>query len=135
VLGGPNLAMLAANARRGFGRLGSGRQWGSWVSRDELVSIVQFALTCQELTGPINAVSPCPVTNAEFTQTLARLLGCQPRFAIPAFLLRMMLGEMADALALASRRIIPKRLLDAGYTFRFPALEDALRHELASINH
>jgi uncharacterized protein (TIGR01777 family) len=133
VLGGPNLAMLAANLRRGFGRMGSGRQWCSWVSRDELASIIQFALLCQDLSGPINAVSPQPVRNVEFTEILARILGSKPRLAIPAFLLRFMLGEMADALALASRRIQPRRLLEAGYTFRFPELETALRHELGSI--
>ena len=134
VLGGPNLAMLTANARRGFGQLGSGRQWCSWISRDELVSIIDFALVCEAISVPINAVSPNPVTNAKFTATLARILGCKPRMAIPAFVMRLMAGEMADALALASRRIVPGRLLDAGYNFRFPDLETALRHELAEIH-
>jgi uncharacterized protein (TIGR01777 family) len=134
VLGGPNLAMLVANARRGFGRLGSGRQWCSWVSRDELASLIQFGLVCKDVSGPINAVSPNPVTNAEFTETLARILGCKPRFGIPAFLLRLMLGEMADALAIASRRIEPCKLLDAGYAFRYPDLQTALRHELAELH-
>jgi uncharacterized protein (TIGR01777 family) len=133
VLGGPNLAMLAANVRRGFGRLGSGRQWCSWVSRDELASIIHFGLVCESVCGPINAVSPNPATNIEFTETLARILGCKPRLGIPAFMMRLMLGEMADALALASRRIEPRRLLEAGYQFRYPVLETALRHELAII--
>ncbi len=133
VLGGPNLAALSANARHGFGRLGSGRQWCSWVARDELVSIIQFALQCEAVSGPINPVSPNPVTNAEFTETFARILGCKPRLAIPAFVLRLMLGEMADALALASRRIEPRRLLAAGYQFQFANLETALRHELAGM--
>jgi uncharacterized protein len=130
VLGGPNLAMLAANAQRGFGRLGSGRQWCSWVSRDELASIIHFCILCEAVCGPINAVSPNPVTNIEFTVTMARILDCTPRLAIPAFLMRLVLGEMADALALASRRIMPGKLLEAGYSFRFPELEPALRHEL-----
>ena len=134
VLGGPNLAMLAANARRGFGRLGSGRQWCSWVSRDELASIIHFGLVCEAVCGPINAVSPNPATNAEFTETFARILDCKPRLGIPAFVMRLMLGEMADALALASRRIEPRKLLDAGYSFRFPDLETALRHELAELH-
>ena len=133
VLGGPNLAQHVANLRRGFGRLGSGRQWCSWVSRDELASMIHFILVRQDVSGPINPVSPNPVTNTEFTETLARILGCKPRLAIPAFLLRLMLGEMADALALASRRIEPRRLLEAGYPFRFPDLESAFRHELAGI--
>ena len=134
VLGGSNLAMLAANARRGFGRLGSGRQWCSWVSRDDLTSMIHFGLGCEALSGPINAVSPNPVTNAEFTETFARILGCKPRLAIPAFVMRLMLGEMAGALALASRRMEPRRLLEAGYPFRYPDLEAALRHELAEIH-
>lgn len=133
VLGGPNLATTAANLRRGFGRMGSGRQWCSWVSRDELASIIHFVLVRQDVSGPINPVSPNPVTNTEFTETLARILGCKPPRAIPAFLLRLMLGEMADALALASRRVEPRRLLKAGYPFRFPDLESAFRHELARI--
>jgi uncharacterized protein (TIGR01777 family) len=130
VLGGANLAMLAANARRGFGRLGSGRQWCSWVSRNELANMIHFGLICPAVSGPINAVSPNPVTNAEFSETLARVLGCKSRMAIPAFLLRLMLGEMADALALASRRMQPCKLLAAGYQFHFPDIEGALRHEL-----
>ncbi len=133
VLGGPNLAMLATNIQHGFSRMGSGRQWCSWVSRDELASIIHFSLVCEALRGPINAVSPNPVTNIEFTETMARILDCMPRLAIPAFLMRLVLGEMADALALASRRIEPRRLLEAGYSFRFPVLESALRHELAGI--
>ncbi len=123
--------MLADNARRGFGRLGSGTQWCSWVSRDELANIVQFVLETESVTGPINVSSPQPVRNADFADTLARILGGKSRFSIPAFLLRMMAGEMADALALASRRMEPKRLIAAGYRFRFPELETALRHELA----
>jgi uncharacterized protein len=133
VLGGPNLAMLAANARRGFGRMGSGRQWCSWVSRDELASIIHFGLICEAVYEPINAVSPNPVTNAEFTETIARILDCKPGLGMPAFVMRLMMGEMADALALASRRIEPRKLLDAGYVFRFPDLETALRHEFAEL--
>lgn len=129
VLGGPNLETTAANLRRGVGRLGSGHQWCSWVSRDELTNIIHFLLIRQDVSGPINPVSPNPVTNAEFTATFARILGCKPRLAIPAFLLHLMLGEMADALVLASRRIEPRRLLAAGYTFQFADLETALRHE------
>ena len=133
VLGGPALAALAANAQRGFGRLGSGRQWSSWVARDELANIVHFVLETQSVTGPINACNPQPVRNADFVDTLARLLGSKPRFSIPEFMLRLMAGEMADALALASRRMEPKRLLAAGYEFCFPGLEIALRHELANL--
>jgi len=123
VLGGATL-------RRAMGRVGNGRQWSSWVSRDELASIVQHVLVTDELAGPVNPVSPNPVRNAEFAATLSRALGARPGLPIPAFLLRLIVGEMADALILASRRIEPRRLLATGYQFRFPDLEAALGHEL-----
>lgn len=121
-----------ANIRRITGRLGSGQQWSSWVARDELASIVQHVLVTDALVGPVNPVSPNPVRNAEFTTTLSRVLGSKPGLPMPAFLLRLMLGEMADALILASRRIEPRKLLATGYQFRFPLLEAALRHELGA---
>ena len=124
-------AVLGGDAlRRNMGRLGSGRQWSSWVSRDELVSIVNYVLVTDTLEGPVNPVSPNPVCNAEYAATLSRALGRKPGLPMPAFLLRLMLGEMAEALILASRRIAPRKLLAAGYQFRFPELEIALRHEL-----
>jgi uncharacterized protein (TIGR01777 family) len=129
VLGGANFRSMGAN----ISRLGSGRQWFSWVAREEMASIVQHALVTDALSGPVNAVSPNPVRNAEFFATLDRVLGRKPRLPMPAFLLRLMLGEMADALILASRRIEPRRLLETGYAFRFPELDVALRHELAAI--
>ena len=128
VLGGANL-------NRNMGRMGSGRQWASWVSRDELASIVAYALMNDTLSGPVNPVSPNPVSNAEFAETLSHALGRKPGPSMPAFLLRLMLGEMADALILASRRIIPARLLEAGYVFRFSELEVALTHELDKEAH
>jgi len=123
VLGGDSL-------RRSVGRMGNGQQWSSWVSRDELASIISFTLGTETLVGPVNPVSPNPVRNAEFTATVSRVLGRKPGLAMPAFLLRLMLGEMGEALILASRRMEPRKLLDAGYSFRFPELEAALRHEL-----
>jgi len=123
VLGGPAV-------RRNTGRIGIGRQWSSWVSRDELASIIQHILVTDALSGPVNPVSPNPVRNAEFATTLSRVLGRKPGLPIPAFVLRLLVGEMAEALILASRRIEPRRLVATGYKFRFPLLEDALRHEL-----
>jgi uncharacterized protein len=126
VLGGPNL-------KRNSGRLGSGRQWSSWVSRDELACIVEHVLLTGTLVGPLNPVSPNPVRNAEFSATASRVLGRRPGLPIPAFVLRLLMGEMADALLLASRRIEPRKLLASGYRFRYPQLEDALRHELEAL--
>jgi uncharacterized protein (TIGR01777 family) len=124
VLGGASL-------KRTIGRIGSGRQWASWVARDELAYIVEYVLTNDTLAGPVNPVSPNPVRNAEMAATLSRALGRRPGLPLPAFLLRLMLGEMAEALILASRRIMPGKLLAAGYQFHFADLSDALHHELA----
>jgi uncharacterized protein (TIGR01777 family) len=129
VLGGATLGSMFMNLRR----LGSGRQWFSWVARDEVASIVHHALVTDALDGPVNATSPNPVRNAEFFATLGRVLGRQPFVPMPAFLLQLILGQMADALILASRRIEPRRLLASGYEFRFPELEVALRRELDMI--
>ena len=119
-----------AAVRRNMGRMGNGKQWSSWVGRDELAAIINFIIENDSLTGPVNPVSPKPVRNAEMASTLSRVLGRKPGPSMPAFLLRIMLGEMAEALILASRRLIPGKLLAAGYQFRFPELEVALRHEL-----
>jgi uncharacterized protein len=122
--------MGGAGLKRNMGRIGSGRQWTSWVARDELASIIEFVLTTDTLSGPVNPVSPNPARNADFAATLSRVLGSKPGLPIPAFILRLMFGEMAEALIIASRRIEPRRLLAAGYPFRYPGLEEALRHEL-----
>jgi uncharacterized protein (TIGR01777 family) len=120
-----------ASIRRNMGHMGSGRQWASWVSRDELASIVQHVLVTDVLAGPVNPVSPHPVRNADMAATLSRALGRKPGLPMPALLLRLLIGEMAEALILASRRLEPRKLIATGYRFRFPELEAALRHELA----
>jgi uncharacterized protein len=119
-----------AAVQRSMGRMGNGRQWSSWVGRDELASIIDFVLTTDSLQGAVNPVSPNPLRNAEFAETHSRALGARPGMPMPAFLLRLMLGEMAEALILASRRMEPTKLLAAGYPFHFPLLADAVRHEL-----
>ena len=119
-----------AAVRRNMGRMGNGKQWSSWVGRDELAAIINFVIENDSLTGPVNPVSPNPVRNAEMAATLSRVLGRKPGPSMPAFLMRLMLGEMAEALILASRRLVPAKLLAAGYQFHFPELEVALRHEL-----
>jgi NAD dependent epimerase/dehydratase family enzyme len=123
VVGSPKL-------KRGTGRLGNGLQWTSWVSLDELASIVEHVLMTGTLVGPLNPASPNPVRNTEFSATSSRVLGVKAGLPIPAFVLRLMMGEIADALLLASRRIEPQKLLASGYRFLYPKLEDALRHGL-----
>lgn len=112
------------------GRIGSGRQFMSWIDLDDLVGVIFHALTCDTLAGPVNAVAPNPVINLEFTRTLGRVLRRPTFFCVPAWALRLALGEMADELLLASARVAPARLAASGYVFRYPELEGALRHVL-----
>lgn len=112
------------------GRLGSGKQWMSWVSLPEVTAIIRHAIESPAVRGPVNAVAPHPVRNAEFTRTLGRVLGRPTILPAPAFALRLVLGEMADALLLSSQRIFPKRLAASGYQFRHEQLEAALREVL-----
>ena len=127
VLGGSAL-------QRGSMRAGNGQQWASWVGRDELAFIIEFALATETLTGSVNAVSPNPMRNAEFATTAAKALGTKSGGSMPAFLVRLVMGEMGEEFLLASRRIQPAKLLVAGYQFRFPELEQALRHEMGRLN-
>jgi uncharacterized protein len=112
------------------GRFGSGRQWLSWVSLDDITGAYLHALTRQDLDGPVNAVAPNPVTNAEFTATLARILHRPAVLHVPAFAPRLVLGEFADEMLFTSMRIHPARLLETSYRFQLPELEPALRHTL-----
>jgi hypothetical protein len=108
------------------GRLGAGRQWMSWITRDDLVAAIRFALRRAELRGPVAAVSPNPVTNREFTAALGRALRRPTILPAPAFALKLVFGEMASALLLASQRVQPRRLLAAGFAFTAPTLDQAL---------
>ena len=112
------------------GVLGPGTQYLSWIAMDDLLGVLHHLLDRADLEGPVNAVAPGAVTNTEFTKTLGRVLGRPTLAPVPAFALRLALGEMADATLLASTRVAPERLVGTGYPFRFPALEGALRHML-----
>jgi uncharacterized protein (TIGR01777 family) len=108
------------------GALGSGRQWMSWIHLKDLVRIFEFALTQSSLRGPVNGVGPAPVTNAEFTRTLGQVVGKPAILKTPGAALRLALGGMAQAV-LSSQRVLPKKLLEAGFSFRFSGLDQALR--------
>ena len=108
------------------GRLGGGKQWMSWLTLAEAVRIVQFALENSRLAGPVNTVTPNPVRNSEFTTILAKTLHRPALFPAPGFALRLVLGEMADALLLVSQRVQPSRLVTAGYSFQQTDLAFAL---------
>lgn len=114
------------------GKLGSGRQIWSWVALDDVVQAVLFCIDHTDIDGPVNIVAPQPVSNLAFTRTLGRVLRRPTIFGVPSFLLKAVVGEMADEMLLSGVRVEPRKLLDAGYDFRHPELEDALRHLLAS---
>src|SRR5215203_3706089 len=114
----------------GGGKIGSGRQWWSWVALDDVVGSIVHALTDEDVEGPVNVGSPNPMTNAEYTKVLGRVLGRPTVLPLPAPAARLMLGEVADALLLASQRMEPAKLKATGYDFRYPQLEGALRHLL-----
>jgi uncharacterized protein (TIGR01777 family) len=113
------------------GRLGSGRQYVSWIALDDEIGAILFALDNAGLTGPVNVTSPHPVTNAELTRTLGAVLGRPAVLAIPRIGLAALLGgEMADEMLVGGQRVIPRQLLEHGYRFARPDLEPALRHLL-----
>ena len=125
--GGALGRMLPAFRFGGGGPLGSGDQWMSWVAIDDAVGAVHHALVNDPLSGPVNATAPEPVTNREFAATLGRVLGRPALVPVPGAALRLAFGEMADVALLGSQRVIPRRLVEAGYRHRHPALEGALR--------
>jgi len=113
------------------GRLGSGKQWMSWVALDDVIGILRAALSNEQASGPVNVVAPNPVQNSEFTRVLASVLHRPAIFPAPAFALRLAIGEMADALLLSSQRVQSERSPAAGYAFRYENLEPALHAILA----
>lgn len=114
----------------GGGKIGSGRQYWSWVSFDDVIGAILHLMDNEDLSGPVNVVTPDPPTNAEYTRVLGKALNRPTFFTVPAPAARVMLGGIADELLLASERVEPVRLQEAGYTFRHPELEGALRHLL-----
>src|SRR6267143_1199458 len=109
------------------GKVGSGKQYISWVAIDDVVGAIQLALVNESIHGPLNVVSPNPVTNEVFTRTLGEVLSRPTVMSIPAFAARLAFGEMADEMLLVSQRVIPKKLNDAGFEFEHPELEGAFR--------
>jgi hypothetical protein len=108
------------------GPLGSGKQWFPWIHREDVINIILFSLENVSLSGAVNVASPAPVTMKEFASSLGRVMGKPSWIPVPSLVLKMGLGEMSEML-LGGRRIIPKKLLDNGFVFRYPDLEKALR--------
>ena len=110
------------------GPVGTGRQYMSWISLADWIGLVQWTLTRNHVSGPLNLTAPAPVTNAEFARTLGRVLGRPSFVPAPAFAMRLALGELADALILGGQRVLPARVQALGYEFMHETLEAALRH-------
>jgi len=108
------------------GPLGSGQQYMPWIHKDDWVSLVSWTITTEAARGPVNATSPRPVTNREFSSALGRALKRPSFLPAPAFALRLALGEMADALLLSGQRALPVRATDLGFSFRYVNIDDAL---------
>ncbi len=128
--GGALATMLPAFKLGAGGRLGSGEQYMSWIALEDLIATIAFALERDDLRGAANATAPAPVTNAEFTRTLGRVLRRPTPLPVPAFALRLALGELAEEMLLASARVEPAALSAAGFGFRHATLEAALRAAL-----
>ena len=125
---GGMLAKLLTPFKMGMGgKVGSGRQYVSWVALEDVVNAIKLAINDQSIRGPVNIVSPNPVTNEEFTRTLGHVLNRPTALAIPPFAARLAFGEMADEMLLAGQKVLPKKLLAMGFEFKYPELEAALR--------
>jgi len=126
---GGALATMMTPFKLGVGGVvGSGKQWMSWVSLDDAVGIVNYALENENLRGAVNVVSPNPVTNEEFTKTLGEVLYRPTFLPLPEFAVNLVFGEMGDALLIDSTRVVPKRLLDSGFKFIYPEINSALEN-------
>jgi uncharacterized protein (TIGR01777 family) len=120
------------------GKIGSGRQWFSWIHVDDLVAAVLHIIEHSYLRGPVNMVSPNPVTNAAFTKSLAEAVRRPAIFPVPAFMVRLAFGEFAEEGLLASARVVPRKLVENGFRFQYPelrrALEDLLNRPLEAMS-
>jgi uncharacterized protein (TIGR01777 family) len=131
---GGALAKMLTPFRLGIGGiLGTGQQYVSWITLDDLVRAIIFALNASALSGPVNATAPEPVTNREFTKTLGHVLHRPTVAPMPAFAARILFGEMADEILLSGNRALPRALENARFTFQNPQLEPALRHVLGRV--
>lgn len=124
--GGALAKMLPAFKMCLGGPMGNGEQWMSWIHIDDLTRIIVTIINDATIKGAVNATAPTPVTNKKFTSTLGHVLKRPAFIPMPAFILKLLLGEMAEELLLSGQRVLPKKILDAGYKFQFAILDDAL---------
>lgn len=128
--GGALSQMLTPFKLGAGGKFGSGRQWWSWVTLHDVIKAIRFSIDTRSLAGPVNVVAPSPVRNEEFARTLGSVIHRPAIFPVPAFALKVMLGEMARPLLLDSTRVVPLQLWNAGFSFAHSELAAALRHVL-----
>ncbi len=128
---GGALAKMILPFKLGLGGIvGPGTQYWSWIGLSDLVRVIAFCMNNESVAGPVNAVSPTPLTNKEFTKEIGKALKRPTVFPLPAFMAKIVLGEMADALLLSSARVLPKALQKSGFEFQHPDLAECLKHEL-----
>jgi hypothetical protein len=128
---GGMLAKLLPAFRLGLGGpIGDGRQWLSWIDREDLIDLILFAIGNPSLSGAINATTPNPVRNERFAKTLASILDRPAFIRTPGFILRLIFGEMADELMLQGQKVIPGKALESGFIFKYPTLDLSLKHIL-----
>ncbi|MFN8669008.1 MAG: TIGR01777 family oxidoreductase [Gemmatimonadaceae bacterium] len=127
--GGALAKMLPIFSLGAGGKIGSGRQWMSWISRTDTLRALEFLLTAETLDGAVNLTAPAPVSNADFTSVLGRVLGRPTIAPVPAFAIKLLYGEMGEATVIEGQRVLPTKLLAAGFRFEHPELEAALRAE------
>ncbi len=113
------------------GRVGSGRQWWSWVSLDDVVAAYRHGARRANSAGPVNLASPNPATSAQFTKALGRALGRPTVFPLPGLAVKTLFGERGEAVLLEGQRALPARLLDAGFSFTYPTIDAALERALS----
>lgn len=127
--GGALEKMIPIFSLGGGGKIGSGRQWMSWIARRDVLQAIAYAVDTASLDGAVNVTAPNPVTNAEFTDTLAHVLHRPAIVPVPEFAIKLLYGEMGEATVIAGQRVAPTKLVDAGYRFLAENLEAGLRGE------
>lgn len=126
--GGGMLEKLIPLFRLGLGGpLGSGNQWLSWIAKDDVIRLIMHLLQNTALEGPVNAVAPSPVTNGDFSRTLAKALGRPCFMTTPAFMMRLIYAQMAQEIMLEGQKVVPTRAVASGFSFTYPRLEEALQ--------
>ncbi len=124
--GGALGKMLGPFKLGGGGKIGQGTQWMSWIHINDLIGIILYCLEQGEVQGPVNGTAPNPVTNQQFTKALGKVLNRPTFFSMPAAAIKLAMGQMGEELLLTGKRILPKKIQDAGYTFLYENLKEAL---------